>query len=203
MRGSILVLSGPSGAGKSTLIKEMVKDIGPYYFSISTTTRSPREGEVDGVDYFFVDKEEFQDDIAQELFLEYALVHGNYYGTSLRPVEEALAEGKLVIFDIDVQGHASIKSRLPDITTSVFITPPSFNALKERLTNRGTDSQETIDKRLISAEEELGEIGSFDFVIVNDDLPKAIKEIKAAALTAKLKKCPASLDALKTLWKGI
>jgi len=203
MRGSILVLSGPSGAGKSTLIKEMVKDIGPYYFSISTTTRSPRAGEEDGVDYFFVDKATFQQDIAEELFLEYALVHGNYYGTSLRAVEEALAEGKLVIFDIDVQGHASIKSRLPDITTSVFITPPSFVALKERLTNRGTDSQEIIDKRLVSAEEELGEIDSFDFVIVNDDLQKAIKEIKAAALTAKLKKCPASLDALKTLWKGI
>ena len=203
MRGSILVLSGPSGAGKSTLIKEMVKDIGPYYFSISTTTRKPREGETHGVDYFFVDKESFQEDIADELFLEYALVHGNYYGTSLRPVEEAISEGKLVIFDIDVQGHTSIKSRLPDITTSVFITPPSFNALKERLTNRGTDSQEIIDKRLVSAEEELGEIGNFDFVIVNDDLSKAIKEIKAAALTAKLKKCPASLDALKTLWKGI
>lgn len=203
MRGSILVLSGPSGAGKSTLIKEMVRDIGPYYFSISTTTRKPREGEINGVDYFFVDKEEFQKDIADELFLEYALVHGNYYGTSLRAVEEALSEGKLVIFDIDVQGHASIKSRLPDITTSVFITPPSFNALKERLTNRGTDSQEIIDKRLISAEEELAEIGSFDFVIVNDNLEKAVKEIKAAALTAKLKKCPASLDALKTLWRGI
>lgn len=203
MRGSILVLSGPSGAGKSTLIKEMVKDIGPYYFSISTTTRQPREGERDGVDYFFVDKETFQQDIADELFLEYALVHGNYYGTSLRAVEEALSKGKLVIFDIDVQGHASIKSRLPDITTSVFITPPSFEALKERLTNRGTDSQEIIDKRLVSAEEELGEIGSFDYIIVNDDLSKAIKEIKAAALTAKLKKCPASLDALKTLWKGI
>lgn len=203
MRGSILVLSGPSGAGKSTLIKEMVKDIGPYYFSISTTTRSPREGEVDGVDYFFVDKETFQQDISDELFLEYAEVHGNYYGTSLRPVEEAISKGELVIFDIDVQGHASIKTRQADITTSVFITPPSFNALKERLINRGTDSQETIDKRLAMAEEELAHISEFDYVIVNDDLDKAITEIKAVAQTAKLKKCPVSLDALKTLWKGL
>jgi guanylate kinase len=203
MRGSILVLSGPSGAGKSTLIKEMVKDIGPYYFSISTTTRTPREGEKDGVDYFFVDKESFQQDIAEELFLEYALVHGNYYGTSLRAVEEALGEGKLVIFDIDVQGHQSIKTRLPDITTSVFITPPSFEALKERLINRKTDSMEVIEKRLVMAGEELKQIDAFDYVIVNDDLDKAIKEIKAVALTSKLKKCPASLDALKTLWKGL
>jgi len=203
MRGSILVLTGPSGAGKSTLIKEMVKDIGPYYFSISTTTRAPREGEKNGVDYFFVDKEAFQNDIAEELFLEYALVHGNYYGTSLRAVEEALAQGKLVIFDIDVQGHKSIKARLPDITTSVFITPPSFEALKQRLINRNTDSMEVIEKRLIMADEELTKIDEFDYVIVNDDLQKAIQEIKAVAQTAKLKKCPASLDALKTLWKGI
>ena len=203
MRGSILVLSGPSGAGKSTLVKEMVKDIGPYYFSISTTTRAPREGEKDGVDYFFVDKKSFQDDISEELFLEYALVHGNYYGTSLRPVEKAISEGKLVIFDIDVQGHKSIKSRLPDITTSVFITPPSFEALKTRLINRDTDSKEAIEKRLIIAEEELSHIGDFDYVIVNDNLSKAIDEIKAVAQTAKLKKCPASLDALKTLWKGL
>jgi len=203
MRGSILVLSGPSGAGKSTLIKEMVKDIGPFYFSISTTTRSPREGEVDGVDYFFVDKKTFQEDISEELFLEYALVHGNYYGTSLRPVEKALSKGELVIFDIDVQGHTSIKTRQADITTSVFITPPSFLALKNRLSNRGTDSLETINKRLSMAEEELAHISEFDYVIVNDDLDKAVFEIKAVAQTAKLKKCPVSLDALKTLWKGL
>lgn len=203
MRGSILVLSGPSGAGKSTLIKEMIKDIGPYYFSISTTTRKPREGEKDGVDYFFVDKKSFQKDIEDELFLEYAEVHGNYYGTSLRPVEKAISKGELVIFDIDVQGHASIKKRQADITTSVFITPPSFEALKERLSKRGTDSKETIDKRLAMAEEELAQIDAFDYVIVNDDLDKAVSEIKAVAHTAKLKKCPASLDALKTLWKGI
>ena len=158
---------------------------------------------MDGVDYFFVDKEEFQQDIAEELFLEYAEVHGNYYGTSLRPVEKAIAKGELVIFDIDVQGHESIKKRQADIATSVFITPPSFEALKERLTNRGTDSQETIDKRLAMAEEELAQIDAFDYVIVNDDLEKATREIKAVAQTAKLKKCPASLDALKTLWKGI
>ncbi len=203
MRGAILVLSGPSGSGKSTLIKEMVKDIGPYYFSISTTTREPREGEVDGVDYFFVDKEEFKDDIEQELFLEYALVHGNYYGTSLKAVESALAEGKLVIFDIDVQGHESIKKRLPDITTSVFITTPTFEVLKERLSARKTDSEEIINKRLEMAKIEIQRIGEFDFIIVNDALETAIKEIKAVAQTSKLKKAPASIDAFKTLWQGM
>ena len=203
MRGAILVLSGPSGSGKSTLIREMVKDIGPYYFSISTTTRAPREGEKEGVDYHFVDKEEFKEDIKEELFLEYALVHGNYYGTSLKPVESALAEGKLVIFDIDVQGHESIKNRLHDITTSVFITTPTFEVLKERLSARKTDSQEIINKRLEMAKIEIQRIGEFDFIIVNDALDESIKEIKAVALTSKLKKAPASIDAFKTLWQGM
>ena len=104
-KGAILILSGPSGCGKSTLLKEVYKEISDYYFSISTTTRDPRVGEVDGVDYFFVSKEEFENDIKENNFLEYALVHGNYYGTSLKPINKALEEKKLVIFDIDVQGH--------------------------------------------------------------------------------------------------
>ncbi len=203
MRGAIIVLSGPSGSGKSTLIKEMVKDIGPYYFSISTTTRAPREGEVHGRDYYFVDKESFKEDIKEELFLEYAVVHENYYGTSLRPVEEALAEGKLVVFDIDVQGHESIKKRLPDITTSVFITTPTYDELERRLRSRDTDSNEVIEKRLKMAKEEITRIGEFDYIIVNDDLEKAVQEIKAVAMTSKLKKAPASIDAFKTLWAGM
>ena len=103
--GAILVLSGPSGAGKSSLIKKIENEIGEYYFSISTTTRPMREGEVEGVDYHFVSEEEFKEDIENEHFLEYANVHGNYYGTSIKPVKKALKAGKLVLFDIDVQGH--------------------------------------------------------------------------------------------------
>lgn len=203
MRGSILVLSGPSGSGKSTLIKEMVKDIGPYYFSISTTTRAPREGEKEGVDYYFVDKEHFKNDICEELFLEYATVHDNYYGTSLRPVEEALNEGKLVIFDIDVQGHESIKKRLGEIATSVFITTPTYAELEKRLLARQTDSQETIQKRLKMAKEEIKRIDEFDYILINDDLDQAVKEIKAVAQTAKLKKGASSINALKTFWEGV
>ena len=104
-KGAILIISGPSGCGKSTLLKEVYKDIKDYYFSISTTTRAPRVGETNGVDYFFVTKEEFESDIKNGDFLEYAKVHDNYYGTSLKPINNALSEGKLVIFDIDVQGH--------------------------------------------------------------------------------------------------
>ena len=107
--GAILVLSGPSGAGKSSLINKIKDQIGPIYFSISTTTRGMREGEVDGVHYHFVSIDEFKKDIEKEMFLEYAVVHGNYYGTSLGPVKQALKEGKLVIFDIDVQGHDAVQ----------------------------------------------------------------------------------------------
>ena len=203
MRGSILVLSGPSGSGKSTLIRELVKDIGPYYFSISTTTRAPREGEKDGVDYYFVNKEAFQADIGEELFLEYALVHSNYYGTSLRPVEEALREGKLVIFDIDVHGHESIKIRLGEIATSLFIATPSYGAIKERLYARKTDTSEVIEKRLEMAKEEIGRIGEFDYIIINDDLDTAVAQLKAVGETAKLKKGSPSVNAFKSIWKGL
>jgi len=127
------VLSGPSGAGKSSLIHKIMDDIGECYFSISTTTRPIRKGEKDGVDYYFVDEEEFKREIEEDQFLEYAIVHGNYYGTSLKPVKKALSKGKLVIFDIDVQGNSAINNRLGDITTSVFITPPTLSELKKRL----------------------------------------------------------------------
>ena len=117
--GAILVLSGPSGAGKSTLLKEVMNDIGECYFSISTTTRPIREGERDGIDYYFVKEDEFKKDIEADMFLEHAYVHGNYHGTSMKPVKKALKAGKLVIFDIDVQGNAVVTNRLGDITTSV------------------------------------------------------------------------------------
>ena len=147
-KGAILVLSGPSGAGKSTIIHAASKDIGEYYFSISTTTRVPRVGEENGVDYFFVSKENFEEDIKAGNFLEYAEVHGNYYGTSLKPVREALEEGKLVIFDIDVQGHRLVRAKMNDITTSAFITPPTLAALEDRLRARCTDDESVIVARM-------------------------------------------------------
>jgi len=187
MNGAILVLSGPSGAGKSSLIKKIEDDIGKFYFSISTTTRAIREGEEDGVHYHFVDKETFKKDIADENFLEYALVHGNYYGTSIKPVKKALKEKKIVIFDIDVQGHDAVQNRLGDITTSVFITTPSLKELKHRLSARGTDTQEIIDGRIEMAAREVQRITEYDYLIINDKLDEAAKVLTKIACVARLK----------------
>jgi len=185
--GVVLVLSGPSGAGKSSLIKKIENDIGDYYFSISTTTRPIREGEVDGTHYHFVSKEEFVKDIAEDNFLEHATVHGNYYGTSLKPVRVALSQGKLVIFDIDVQGNTAVNNRLGDITTSVFITPPTLSELKRRLVNRSTDSAEVIDGRVKMAKREIQRTSEYDFLVVNDDLDVAAEVLRQIAITARLK----------------
>ncbi len=185
--GAILVLSGPSGAGKSSLISKIIDHIGPTYFSISTTTREIRTGEQDGVHYHFVSREEFQREIEQEMFLEYAVVHGNYYGTSLGAVKKALNEGKLVIFDIDVQGHDAVQSRLHDITTSVFITTPSLGELNRRLHNRLTDSEEIIHKRVEMAKREIQRISEYDYLIVNDDLDEAAEVLISIAKAARMK----------------
>ncbi len=186
--GAILIVSGPSGAGKSSLIKAAKNQIGEYYFSISTTTRAPREGEKDGVDYFFVDHETFEADIKAGEFLEYAQVHGNYYGTSLKPVREALEAGKLVIFDIDVQGHAIARERMGDLITSVFVTTPSLSELERRLKSRGTDDEEIVKKRIQNALVEIEYVTAYDFLIVNDDFEKAVDSFIAVAKAARLKK---------------
>jgi len=201
--GVVLVLSGPSGAGKSSLIKKIEDDIGEYYFSISTTTRPIREGEEDGVHYHFVTKEEFEQDIEHDNFLEYALVHGNYYGTSIKPVRKALSEGKLVIFDIDVQGNMAIKNRLGDITTSVFITPPSLSELKSRLQNRSTDSQEVIEGRLKMATREIQRTSEYDFIVVNDKLDVAADVLRQIAITARLKIPHDQINRFVQKWEDI
>ena len=185
--GVVLVLSGPSGAGKSSLINKISDDIGAYYFSISTTTRPMREGEEEGVHYHFVSKEEFIKDIEEDNFLEHAVVHGNYYGTSLKPVRKALAEGKLVIFDIDVQGNMAIKNRLGDITTSVFITPPTLSELEKRLLDRSTDSKEVIEGRIKMAKREIQRTAEYDFLVINDDIDLAASVLRQIAKTARLK----------------
>lgn len=201
--GVVLVLSGPSGAGKSSLINKIDKDIGDYYFSISTTTREPREGEVEGVHYHFVSKESFTKDIENDNFLEYATVHGNYYGTSLRPVREALALGKLVIFDIDVQGNMAVKNRLGDITTSVFITPPTLSELKRRLENRSTDSKEVIDARIKMATREIQRTSEYDFIVVNDNLDTAANVLRQIAITARLKIPHDKINEFVQQWEDI
>ncbi len=185
--GAILIISGPSGCGKSTLLKKVYESIDDYYFSISTTTRSPRVGEQDGVDYFFVSKEEFEEDIKMGHFLEYAEVHGNYYGTSLKPIKQAVEEGKLVIFDIDVQGHDIVRKKLNDIVTSVFITTPTLEELEKRLTSRDTDSKDVIEKRLSNAKTEIKYFQKYDYFIINDDLEEASKQLVSIANVTRIK----------------
>jgi len=199
-KGAILVLSGPSGAGKSTIINAASDEIGEYYFSISTTTRSPRVGEEDGRDYFFVTKESFEEDIKAENFLEYAEVHGNYYGTSLKPVREALEEGKLVIFDIDVQGHRLVRAKMDDITTSAFITPPTLKALETRLRARSTDDESVIIKRIENAKGEIKAVGEYDFTIINDTVDEAARQFVIVAKAARLKQSTEDEEKFVAQW---
>ena len=201
-KGAILVLSGPSGAGKSTIINAASDEIGEYYFSISTTTREPRVGEENGVDYFFVTKESFEEDIKAGNFLEYAEVHGNYYGTSLKPVREALEEGKLVIFDIDVQGHRLVRAKMNDITTSAFITPPTLSELETRLRARCTDDESVIVNRVENAKSEIKAVGEYDFTIINDTVEKAAKEFVIVAKAARLKQSTEDEEKFIVQWLG-
>ncbi len=201
-KGAILVLSGPSGAGKSTIINAASDEIGEYYFSISTTTRAPRVGEEHGKDYFFVSKEAFEEDIKAGNFLEYAQVHGNYYGTSLKPVREALEEGKLVIFDIDVQGHRLVRAKMNDITTSAFITPPTLKELEKRLRERCTDTDEVITRRIENAKEEILAVGEYDFTIINDTIAEAAREFVIVAKAARLKQSREDEEAFIRHWLG-
>jgi guanylate kinase len=199
-KGSILLLSGPSGSGKSSLLRELYKHIDNYYFSISTTTRPIRSGEIDKKDYYFISESEFLKDVEDGYFLEWAEVHGNFYGTSLKQIQEALNEDKLVIFDIDVQGFISINKKLSHLITSVFITTPSIKVLKQRLKSRATDSDAVIEKRLVNAIGEMEYIEQYDTILINDDFDKSAKELIAIAKYAQSK---SHIDAneFKNKWK--
>ncbi len=202
MQGAILVLSGPSGAGKSTIINHATPHIGDYYFSISTTTRKPRDSEKHGVDYYFVTHTEFEEGIKAGDFLEYATVHGNYYGTSLKPVNNALYEGKLVIFDIDVQGHRLVRAKMGDYVTSAFITPPTLGELEKRLYARCTDNKEVIERRVENAKSEIEAVREFDFVIINDIIEEASTQFTTIANAARLKQSSEELAKLVQNWKN-
>ncbi len=176
-KGTLLVLSGSSGVGKSTIIAQVLEQRPELYFSVSCTTRAPRPGEVDGVNYTFISREEFQARIERGEFLEYAEYVGNYYGTSMTVIREKLEQGVDVLLDIEVQGAAKVRERLPD-AASVFIVPPSFEELAQRLRGRGTDSEEKIQKRLETARREANDI------VVNDTVDHAAQEV-LAILTAQ------------------
>ncbi len=199
MKGQILIISGPSGSGKSTLLSRLLKEENDLYFSISSTTRAPRQGETDGVNYYFINKDEFKKGIDAGEFLEWAFVHGNYYGTSLKPVLKALEEGKIAIFDIDVQGFNIAKSKFAENITSVFITTASKNELKSRLQNRGTDSAQTIEKRLINAVGEMEHILEYDYFLINDDLQNCYENLRGILRSMRLK--TSNLDAKEIINK--
>ncbi len=199
----MLVVSGPSGSGKSSLMAKMLNQIDNVYFSISTTTRERRDGEEEGKNYFYITKEEFEKDIQEGLFLEWAKVHDNYYGTSLKPILKALSDDKLVVFDIDVQGHKIAREKFGHLITSVFITTKNQKVLEQRLLKRGTDSKETIQKRLNNAITEMHRIDEYDYLLVNDDFNLALEQLCAIAKSAK---CKTSLiDSKKFLnyWVGV
>jgi guanylate kinase len=181
----MLIISGPSGSGKSSLMNEMFKKINDIYFSISTTTRVKREGEVEGVDYHYISKEEFESDIEEGLFLEWAKVHDNYYGTSLKPILKALHDSKLVVFDIDVQGHKIAREKFGDAITSVFITTPNQDELSKRLKNRGTDSDEVIEKRINNAVSEMTRVREYNYVLINDNFEKTLEKLTAIAISSR------------------
>lgn len=176
-KGILTVVSGFSGAGKGTIMKELMKKYsGQYALSISATTRKPRPGERDGVEYFFKRREEFEQMIEDEALIEFAQYVGNYYGTPRDYVEEQLNAGKDVILEIEIQGALKVKERFPD-TLLLFVTPPSAEVLKERLVGRGTETMDVIASRLARATEEAQGIEQYDYLIVNDTLPECVEEV--------------------------
>ncbi|NWF67173.1 MAG: guanylate kinase [Campylobacterales bacterium] len=203
MAGAILIISGPSGSGKSSLCHEMFKRVDNYYFSISSTTRAMRDREVNGIDYYFIEKSEFIRDIECGYFLEWAEVHGNFYGTSLKPVLNAIENNKLVIFDIDVQGHQSIKEKFPNITTSVFITTPTISELKQRLQKRNTDSDNIINNRIINAYSEMKNISKYDYLLINNDFDTSLNNLISIATVAKLKTSLFDVNDILKNWKDL
>jgi len=179
-RGLMLVMSSPSGAGKTTLTRRLLSEDNDVVMSVSATTRSPRPGEVDGKDYYFVSHDRFQEMVENDKLLEYATVFENKYGTPREPVEQALMWGKDVIFDIDWQGTQQLmsSSRAIDLVR-IFILPPSIAALEDRLNKRNQDSAETVAKRMAKAESEISHWAEYDYVLVNDDLEQTYEDLKA------------------------
>ena len=186
-RGLILILSSPSGAGKTTLTRALVEGQAGE-LSISVTTRLKRPSEIDGRHYHFIDREAFDDLRARDDLLEWAEVHGNFYGTPRRPVEKVLGAGRDMIFDIDYQGTRQVRSKLAQDVVTVFILPPSMAELRQRLERRAEDSAETIEKRLANARTEIQRWVEYDYVIVNDDLQNAFKALQGILAAERLRR---------------
>lgn len=186
-KGRLYIISAPSGAGKSTLCSMLINKYPAVKYSISYTTRAPRGNEVDGREYFFIDKDTFKKMIDNNDFLEWAEVHGNYYGTSKQQINNALNDGIDIFLDIDPQGAMQLKEKLDNIATFIFITAPSLAELKSRLENRGTDKAENIALRLENAKKEVEYFKKYDYLIINDASDEAFKQLETIYLAEKLR----------------
>jgi guanylate kinase len=186
-RGTLFVVSSPSGGGKGTIIRHVLACVDNLSYSVSFTTRAPRLGEVDGREYFFVSRETFDEMVAAGEFLESARVHGNFYGTSRRQILEETGTGADIILEVDVQGAASVRQLLMD-SVSIFILPPSYEILRQRLIARGTDAPEELEVRLRNAPEELKQFSAFDYVIINDEIDRAAGQL-ASIIYAERARC--------------
>jgi len=173
--GLLLVVSGPAGVGKGTVVSQVRSKSKDVVFSVSATSRKPRPGEIDGENYFFVSKEQFEEMIKNNELLEWVEYCGNYYGTPRAYVEAEIAKGNIVLLEIDVEGAGNIKKKYPD-AVSIFITPPSLDELRKRITKRGTESEEVIEARMERAKKELDHIHEYDYIIINDTVEKSTEE---------------------------
>ncbi len=183
-RGLLLVVSGPSGAGKGTICELFLKKHPEFNVSVSATTRKAREGEVDGVSYYFISEADFKERIAAGEFYEYANNYGNYYGTPRQFVEEKLEQGEDVILEIDIKGALQVKENAPD-ATYIFILPPSLDELKNRIIKRGSETEESLAKRMASAKSEIECVSRYDYYIINDDLDDAVHKMECIVTAEK------------------
>lgn len=184
--GNIYIITGASGTGKSTLLRKLIKDESNLRFSVSHTTRAPRRGERDGHDYHFVNEETFRTMIGDDAFVEHAQVHGHYYGTAKANLTAALSQGVDILVDVDIQGGLQIKKALPS-ACAIFILPPTFNALRERLEKRNKDVPEVIEKRLRNAAGEVHAATQYDYVLVNDDFETCFAQLKCLVRADRLR----------------
>lgn len=194
-KGLLVVISGPSGTGKGTIIKRLLETDDSCKLSISATTRGPRIGETDKVNYFFISENDFKDMIKKDMFLEWAKVYDNYYGTPKQYVIDRLNEGYNVILEIDTQGAMNVKKKFPD-GVYVFILPPSLEELKDRIIGRGTESEKDIQKRFGCAKDEIRKLPDYEYAVINDDIEDAVKRIKSIIVAEKC-----NIKKNKNLWR--